>query len=328
MPFSQAQQSTSKNFGGTGLGLWISKKLINKMDGDIHIVSTKGKGSDFICTLNVKVVSPKEQRSDVVSSNQKLRALFLEDQPFNAKVIKGMLERLNMEVYQASNGMDGLQIYRRYSEGYFNFIMTDLNMPIMDGKEFIQKMKEYEREHMFKIKTPIIVLTGNNDETEKKICLDLGADYYWTKPLSHEKLQQVLYKLRKRGLHFSSKMVLIIDDDVYCAKITQKLLEEEGFITKSVTKGSEALHIINTEYDNILVVLTDAEMPEISGYDIAEHIRKLESDGMKNKQLPIICLSGHANNLHTQKAKQSGINEVLLKPVHKNVLIERILQIV
>jgi len=320
-PFTQAHQTTSKNFGGTGLGLWISKKLINKMGGDIKVISTKGKGSDFICTFPMEVTKIRDSKKDIECERLKMRVLFVEDQLFNQKIIKGMLERLNMQVFTANNGQEGLELFKKYGSDYFDFIITDLNMPVVDGKELIQRVREYEEEFISPTRTPIIVLTGNNDEHEKEVCLKLGADYFWTKPMNIDRLQQVIPKLRRRQ---NIQKILIVDGDLPSGRITQMLLEEEGFSVIKAATGTEALDIINEEYSSIHMVITDAEVPLASGYEIAQSVRKNEKENMNSKLLPIICISQYSNTSHHQRAIEAGINHILLKPVNKKTLIEHI----
>jgi len=195
-------------------------------------------------------------------------------------------------------------------------------MPVMGGKEFIHEVRVYEKEKQYKSEIPFIVLTNASREAEKIECKQAGADYFWPKPLNYANLEQLASRIRNRKTH--TKKILIIDDDAYCSKITQRMLEEEGYSTKALSNSIEALLFMKQEHSKILIIITDANMPNLSGYDLTTFLREFERERGVENPLPVLFMSGYSSNTHYQRAKNAGASEVLVKPVLKKVLLENI----
>jgi len=274
-----------------------------------------------MCILPSRLAEVKEQEetSPVVA---KMRVLYVEDQRFNQKIVREMLERLNLEVYTADNGKDAFYIYRRNPEGYFEFILTDLNMPIMDGKDFIMATRELEYEFCRK-RIPIVVLSGNTSDSEKDLCIKLGADYFWSKPLKIDKVKKMLISEKRK-----KKKIMIVDDDPICLEIMKKFIESGEFMHEAFLSPNEALNAIKKAHSNYALLITDCNMPEMDGYDLSKSIKEFESNCINCKPLPILCLSGYDDNSHKKKLEEAGIRASLLKPVHKKALLDTIHSIV
>jgi len=201
--FLQADNSTTRRFGGTGLGISIVKSLIEKMGGKIWLESELGQGTTFHFTLNLPTVScnqplgTKNQDKDLKSLvNEETKTetgtiLLVEDNPFNQKVLNQQLERLGYHSDLANNGQEG---EAKWQANDYSLILCDISMPVMDGYELISRIREQEKKAQ--THTPVIALTANVIKGEIEKCLDIGFDDYCSKPIKLEKLNQLVKKWR------------------------------------------------------------------------------------------------------------------------------------
>ncbi|GJM40178.1 MAG: hypothetical protein DHS20C20_04600 [Ardenticatenaceae bacterium] len=206
-PFSQADSSTSRRFGGTGLGLVISKRLVKAMGGDIQVTSQVGQGSTFLITIRTKVCKPDETRSQnqpgtilqsnpAVNPQKDLRILLAEDNVINQKVALKILERLGFQADLAQNGLEVVQAMRKQS---YDLILMDIQMPQMDGIEATATIRsEFPTEQQPKI----VALTANAQPHERQLYLESGMDDYVSKPVRIPELQAVIARTFPKPLGF------------------------------------------------------------------------------------------------------------------------------
>ena len=215
-PFVQADDSTTRRFGGSGLGLSICQRLMHLLGGDITVQSSEGRGSTFTLTCPLRPVDMPDSTDSSLSAlspltgekTDTLRVLVAEDNPINQKVIRKQLALLGVEMDLAEDGHSALDFWRRArATGGYSLVLTDLHMPGMDGYVLTQQIREAELldEH-----TPIVALSANAAQDGIERCLGAGMDDYLTKPVQLRQLNRILQRLSARsaqaaGLHDESR---------------------------------------------------------------------------------------------------------------------------
>ena len=213
-PFSQADSSTTREFGGSGLGLSISKRLIENMNGEIGVSSREGVGSNFWLKLTLKKgrelhhnaatseglsagrkeISVADARcksvSDQVDSSGIIakKVLLVEDNLVNQKVAMGMISKMGCDLVLASNGREAVEFF---SKNDFDIVLMDCQMPVMDGYEATREIRKIEKAGSLK-RTPIVALTANAVRGDKEKVLEAGMDGYLSKPYQYDQLQELI----------------------------------------------------------------------------------------------------------------------------------------
>lgn len=191
-PFSQADQSVSKEYGGTGLGLAIITKILEHMNSTIHLESKENKGSTFSFKLKLKICEKKKENKEdkkyhINTKNKKV--LIAEDNEINQELIKAIFLELKLDMDFANNGLEAIELFNKNS---YNLILMDINMPLCGGVEACEKIRKLDKN------IPIVALTANAIKGDKEKFLNAGMNEHLTKPINFHKLKEVLEKYLKR----------------------------------------------------------------------------------------------------------------------------------
>ncbi len=197
--FEQEDSSSTNQFGGSGLSLAVAKKSVDLLGGTITVESEKGKGSVFVITVPLVYAGKEEKKEQKeeggVDSLEGRRILIVEDNPENAEIVEDLLELEGVETEHAENGLIAVEMMERSEPGYYDAILMDLRMPVMDGLEAAGKIRALQRPDAGTI--PIIALTANAFESDVKASLNAGMNTHLAKPAEADLLFDTLKKLIK-----------------------------------------------------------------------------------------------------------------------------------
>lgn len=329
--FSQVDSSTTRRYGGTGLGLVISERLIKLMGGDITVRSEVGKGSTFRFNIFTSIAERSEKKYLHLSTAENVgkRVLVVDDNLTHLTVLESQLKLWKLLPTLASSGNNALELLASGAE--FHLVITDLQMPIMNGIELAKELKT------LRPRVPIILLSSVGDDTHSNH--PNLFDSVITKPLK----QHVLFNLVQNELKKDHQLpapetalmqrpallsddfgkqfpmsVLLVEDNVINQKLALRILSKLGYSADLANNGREAIEMLEKKpYD---VVLMDILMPEMDGWEATRHIRK-------NFQHQPVIIAMTANALPEDRTEclNAGMNEYLSKPVKVETLL-RILQ--
>ena len=263
-PFTQADEKTTRKFGGTGLGLTITKMFAEMMGGDIDLSSEEGKGTTFIVTIPITVIDKKKQETselitETSSEDTKYKVLVIDDDDNAQDMMKKFLEKQDFSILQAKSGEDGLNLA---AEHLPDVITLDVMMPEMDGWEVLAALQANETTKNI----PVIMLTMAN---EPDIGYSLGATDYLTKPVNWNELSSVLMR---HQIASDSQAILIVEDDETTRDMLRKSLETNEFKVRTAVNGKEALEKVKQSKPGL--ILLDLMMPEMDGFEFAEKLRE------------------------------------------------------
>jgi len=261
-PFTQADEKTTRKFGGTGLGLTITKMFAEMMGGDINLTSEEGKGTTFTVTIPLVVVDKKKQNTEVITDvahDNDYTILVIDDDDNAQDMMKKFLEKQDFSILQAKRGEDGLKLAAEHMP---DVITLDVMMPEMDGWEVLAALQGNERTKNI----PVIMLTMAD---EPDIGYSLGATDYLTKPVNWTELSTIL---SNHQIQSDSQTILIVEDDETTREMLRKSLEKNDFKVRSAVNGKEALEKVSETKPGLIIL--DLMMPEMDGFEFAERLRE------------------------------------------------------
>lgn len=334
--FSQEDASTTRKYGGTGLGLTISKRLCELMDGRIWLESTKGTGSTISFSGKFQVSSNALPESPPVIDKyvKGLNILIIDDNKTNRLILKDIFTSWNATSTEVSNGEEGLALLRKTNEHPFDIIFIDKIMPEMDGFEVIKHIKE----HGIAASSKIVIMTSKAAGNDNAQTEELNIDGYIAKPIRKAVLLDTINiitghgeeiklkpekKIEKAPLDTRPLKILLAEDNEDNRLLIKSYLKKLPYIITIAQDGQEALDIFKE--NDFHLVLMDMQMPIMAGYTSTEEIRKWEKENGK-KYTPILALTAHALKGDMEKSINAGCDAHITKPVKKKVLLEAILE--
>ncbi|WP_158795576.1 response regulator [Pedobacter sp. L105] len=319
--FSQVDSSNTRKYGGTGLGLVISEKLVNLMNGNISVKSKLNEGTTFYFTIDVTIGILKEQISAVQEQlqNEGKKILVVDDNLTNLRILKTQLEQWNF-IPVIKNSPEAALVMLAV-EHDFHLIITDMQMPGMDGIELAKNIKAKN------ITTPIILLSSIGDESRHKYP-DLFAAVL-NKPAKSKQLQTIIHQtLNQHGALKSIKpkekltnllsedfsdhnplRILLAEDHPINLKLATRILNKLGYAPDLAQNGIEAVEMFNRQ--NYDVILMDVLMPEMDGLEATKIIRSTS-----NPQPVIIAMTANVMPEDRNECMVAGMDDYLSKPIH------------
>jgi signal transduction histidine kinase/CheY-like chemotaxis protein len=336
-PFAQADTSTTRKYGGTGLGLTISARLAAMMGGAMWVESEMGKGSHFHFTIHVSTAQLKDVKVGSAAPPEILRGvkvLVVDDNRTNRRILEGMLRRWEMKTVLVESGDEALaQLSAARKAGEpFGLILTDMHMPKMDGFALVERIRQ--RPEL--ATATIMMLTSAGHRGDAARCQELGISAYLLKPIRQSELREAVarvlgahqqegaiplitrYSLQDAREPGSSMKVLLAEDNAVNQRLTVRLLEKRGHAVAVAGNGLEALAALRKESFDL--VFMDVQMPEMDGYEATAAIREEETKSGRHQQ--IIALTAHAMKGDRERCLAAGMDGYLSKPIRPEELDE------
>ncbi len=334
-PFAQADASTTRKYGGTGLGLTISTRLVEMMGGKIWVESEEGRGSQFHFTLPLGVADAKEIVVGSIAPAEILRGvkvLIVDDNRTNRRILEGMLVRWEMKTASVEGGEEALvelEAAQRAGAAY-PLVITDLLMPGMDGFHLVEKIRNRPELST----ATIMMLTSAGTRGDSDRCRELGVAAYLMKPIRQSELREAIarvlgareqegaiplitrYSLKDAREPGISLRILLAEDNAVNQRLAVRLLEKRGHRVELASNGREALTALEKEsYD---LVLMDVQMPEMDGLEATRALREKEKKNGTHQM--VIALTAHAMKGDRERCLDAGMDGYLSKPIHPQEL--------
>ena len=325
--FSQEDSSMTNRYGSTGLGMPITKSIVELMNGNIEVESEKGAGTTFRVTVTLGQadhIAAEEEGIELRPHD--MSVLVVDDDRIACEHAQLVLEQVGISCETVLTGKAAIELVRmRHARREdYNLIIVDWKMPEMDGIETTRRIREIVGNH-----TPIIILTSYNwDEIEEEARL-AGVDTFAAKPLFagtvmdefREAFRRKNARLVKETADLKGRRVLLAEDVAVNAEIIMMVLSMREMEVDHAENGKVALEMFEShEQDHYAVILMDMRMPEMDGLEATKRIRALEREDAK--KIPIIALTANAFDEDVQRSMQAGLNAHLSKPVEPDVLFE------
>jgi len=334
--FSQADASTTRKFGGTGLGLTISKSLVELMDGEIWVESELGKGSSFNFTVTCYKQADSEKMKMLWPPEiGGLRVLVVDDNKAARNITAKMLRAFSFELTAAESGEKAIAALEQAGDNPFDLVLMDYHMPGLDGIQTTLKIRDIQEPfHQPKI----IMITAFGNEDEVQLVKQTELDGLLSKPVSISDLFDAIMTVfgkasttrRKKRAAFETDTdalrpilgarILLVEDNEINQQVAQELLQNSGFIVDIAENGKIAVNTVEkTSYD---LVLMDIQMPVMDGFEATRVIRK----NPKFKDLPILAMSASAMTQDREDAMAAGMNDHVPKPIEPVQLFSALLE--
>ncbi|HEY2467298.1 MAG TPA: response regulator [Terracidiphilus sp.] len=338
--FTQADASTTREFGGTGLGLTITSRLAAMMGGRIWVESELGKGSEFHFTVTVgagEVQIPQSQPDLPYELLPGVRVLVVDDNATNRRILDRMLTRWEMRPTCVDSGEAALKelALARAGNDPYRLILTDMHMPEMDGFALVEQIRR-------RVEIPtatVMMLSSGARRGELSRSRELGLSASLTKPIRQNELRAAIARsLDRRDPQISPKAVPIVErrgtktatalqvmlaeDNTVNQRLATRLLEKRGHHVTVANNGQEALDLLDHGYFDI--VFMDVQMPLVDGLEATRRIREREK--LMGSHQAIVALTAHAVKGDQERCEQAGMDGYLAKPI-RPLELDAVLQV-
>ncbi|MEI3304512.1 MAG: response regulator [Lachnospiraceae bacterium] len=321
-PFERERTSTVSRIQGTGLGMAITKNIVNMMGGTIEVLTEQGKGTEFIVRLPFRIQS-KHQRIEKIAELEGLKALVVDDDFNTCDSVTKMLVKVGMRSEWILSGKEAVLRARQSMEmgDAFHAYIIDWRLPDMNGIEVTRQIRSLGDD------TPIIILTAYDWSDIEVEARAAGVTAFCAKPMFMSDIRDTLMTaigqkqaeaedaiLPAAGSDFRGRYILLVEDNELNSEIAAEILNEYGFLVDTAENGAEAVEKVkNSKPGNYDLVLMDVQMPVMNGYEATKQIRALDNPALAG--ITILAMTANAFDEDKKKALECGMDGFLSKPI-------------
>ncbi len=335
--FNQADSSTTREYGGTGLGLTISKRLVEMMGGRLWVESKLGVGSSFHFTVKLGTAARRELVIGKTAGFEILRGvkvLIVDDNRTNRRILEGLVKLWGMNPTATSDAEQALieLSAARDANDPYGLILTDMHMPKMDGFGLVEHIKEQPELST----ATIMMLTSGGQRGDAARCGELGIAAYLLKPVRQGELREAIarvlsakeqagaipmitpYSLQADAVPVRSLHILLAEDNAVNQKLAIRLLEKRGHHVSLASNGREALSALEkSPYD---LVLMDVHMPEMDGLEATKNLRQKEKAEHSEHRQAVVAMTALVMKGDRERCEEAGMDGYLSKPIRPQEL--------
>ncbi len=326
-PFEREKNTTHSGVQGTGLGMAITKNIVDMMNGSIEVKSEQGIGTEFIVNFTFRLNAEAKEVKEIPQL-WNLKALVVDDDFNTCDSVSYMLEQVGMRAEWTLSGKEAvLRTRQAVSRGAgYSVYIVDWMLPDMNGVEVTRRIRKETGED-----TPIIVLTAYDWADIEEEAREAGVTAFCSKPLFLSELRSCLNSIvntsdedereEDKGVSFEAGRILLAEDNELNQEIAVEILGDAGFTTEVAPNGRIAVDMLKKSRPGYYqVVLMDVQMPVMNGYEAVKEIRKLENK--KLASIPVLAMTANAFEEDKQEALRCGMNDHIAKPIDVKVLFE------
>ncbi|QIZ78912.1 response regulator [Ferrimonas lipolytica] len=316
--FSQADGSTTREYGGSGLGLSICKHLVAMMGGDIEVSSRIGEGTTFSFTIDALQVEAPQGSTKLLPEQLQGKAIVVDDNHSALQIYSTYLRDLGFQVETADNGADALNLIKEHQPV---LVLIDWMMPEMDGLELVEQIHHLQQQNGIETVPEILMMTAYRGESVQHEVKQGRVHTLLQKPFKQNDLQDAVLDAFASKFEPAVKAeqpeplpqtneqahILLVEDNLINQQIATELLKSAGYQVSLAVNGADAVQAVtDNQYD---LVLMDIQMPVMDGLRATKEIRKSNTD------IPIIAMTAHAMSGDRDKSLAAGMNDHITKPI-------------